>query len=113
MKNTLFSIAFLATVLFTVSSCKSGPDEDCFTCTKNKVVCNKCTISSTTTDYCDDDYTSAQIDAAATACAMAGGTWVPGIQEDTVTTHCAEENSTELNLMKSNCQLDGGVWAAK
>ena len=38
--------------------------------------CNTCEISSTTsTEYCSKDYTSAQIDAAKLACEAGGGTW--------------------------------------
>ncbi|HLP52932.1 MAG TPA: hypothetical protein VK154_18715 [Chitinophagales bacterium] len=113
MKKVFLPIALLATVLVSISSCKKSTDEDCFTCTKNRVVCSTCTMSGVTTDYCSDDYTQVQLDALDVACRASGGTWVDGIQQDTVTTHCAEENSTELNLMKSNCQLDGGVWAAQ
>lgn len=38
--------------------------------------CNSCEFSSsTTTEYCSDTYTTAQLDALESTCKLAGGTW--------------------------------------
>ncbi|HRG89333.1 MAG TPA: hypothetical protein PLW44_09955 [Chitinophagales bacterium] len=61
MKKVLFSVVMLAMLAGSVSSCKKA--------------CSSCTISGSKTEYCKDDFTQTQIDAAKLGCQAAGGTW--------------------------------------
>jgi hypothetical protein len=60
MKNLFFGLVALAAISFSASSCKK---------------CNTCTISNVKAEYCEKDYTTAQLDAIRATCTNGGGTW--------------------------------------
>lgn len=60
MKKILFCMMALVAISFTTSSCKK---------------CSTCTNGNIKAEYCDKDYTTAQLDAIRATCTNTGGTW--------------------------------------
>ncbi|HMS52160.1 MAG: hypothetical protein IPI59_07895 [Sphingobacteriales bacterium] len=62
MKNNFLVLVFVAFISIVSAGCLKGK-------------CHHCTINNVKVDYCEDDFTDTEINAAETACGLAGGDW--------------------------------------